>query len=212
MRSKIQKQLRDATVKMEGKLAHVPPELTRQTELPTTGWSADRVKEELQKHGDMKHTRWEDGYVSGAVYHGGDDIIALQAEAFRKFSVSNPIHPDVFPGVRKMEAEVVAMVLAMYNAPNGAAGATTSGGTESILLACLSAREKARRERGVTEPEMYHLVSLILRGSHADITLGSSQIPLTLRSVRPAPTSRSRSISSPVRLPLTRSISQACPA
>lgn len=31
-----------------------------------------------------------------------------------KFLVSNPLHPDVFPGVRKMEAEVVAMCLDLY--------------------------------------------------------------------------------------------------
>ena len=42
----------------------------------------------------------------------------------------------------------------MYNAPAGAAGITTSGGTESILMACLAARNKAYAERGVTEPEM----------------------------------------------------------
>lgn len=42
----------------------------------------------------------------------------------------------------------------MYNAPAGAAGITTSGGTESILMACLAARAKAYHERGVTEPEM----------------------------------------------------------
>jgi sphinganine-1-phosphate aldolase len=102
----------------------------------------------------MDHTRWEDGFVSGAVYHGGDSLMALQTEAFGKFTVANPIHPDVFPGVRKMEAEIVSMVLAMFNAPVGAAGVTTSGGTESILMACLSARQKAYTERGVTEPEM----------------------------------------------------------
>lgn len=42
----------------------------------------------------------------------------------------------------------------MFNAPPGAAGVTTSGGTESILMACLGAREKAFAERNVTEPEM----------------------------------------------------------
>jgi hypothetical protein len=26
------------------------------------------------------------------------------------FAVANPLHPGVFPGVRKMEAEIVAMV------------------------------------------------------------------------------------------------------
>jgi sphinganine-1-phosphate aldolase len=44
--------------------------------------------------------------------------------------------------------------LALFQAPEGAAGVTTSGGTESILMACLSARNKAYQERGVTEPEM----------------------------------------------------------
>lgn len=105
--------------------------------------------------GDMKHTRWEDGRVSGAVYHGEDALIKVQSEAFQRFMVANPIHPDVFPGVRKMEAEIVAMVLALFNAPSGAAGVTSSGGTESILMACLSARQKAYAERGVTEPEMF---------------------------------------------------------
>lgn len=102
----------------------------------------------------MQHAQWEKGKVSGAVYHGGDDLLNLQAEACKMFSVSNPLHPDAFPGVRKMEAEIVAMVLDMYNAPSSAAGVTTSGGTESILMACLAARNKAYAERGVTEPEM----------------------------------------------------------
>jgi len=45
-------------------------------------------------------------------------------------------------------------VLSLFSAPQGAAGVTTSGGSESILMACLSARQKAYRERGITEPEM----------------------------------------------------------
>lgn len=32
------------------------------------------------------------------------------------FSLSNPLHPDVFPYVRKMEAEVVAMTLSLFQA------------------------------------------------------------------------------------------------
>lgn len=68
------------------------------------------MRKKLDEMADMEHTMWEDGRVSGAVYHGGEALIRLQTEAFGKFTVSNPIHPDVFPGVRKMEAEVVAMV------------------------------------------------------------------------------------------------------
>lgn len=122
--------------------------------LPSTGWSFSEVTRELEKNAAMKHTRWEDGRVSGAVYHGGDDLLQLQSKAYSLNSVANQLHPDVFPAVRKMESEIVSMVLNMYNAPKGAEGTSTSGGTESLLLACLSARQKAYHERGVTKPEI----------------------------------------------------------
>jgi sphinganine-1-phosphate aldolase len=154
VRDKVNLQLAEAKINLEKKLVPSGPDVERYLRLPTEGWAADKVRTELQKLLDMKHIRWEDGRVSGAVYHGGKELAELQTEAYGMFTVSNPIHPDVFPGVRKMEAEVVAMVLALFNAPEGAAGTTTSGGTESILMACLSARIKAYKERGVTEPEM----------------------------------------------------------
>ena len=152
--ARVQKQVSEAISKLEDKLVPKGPGTNRYLTLPKEGWTEEQVRAELGKLGDMERIHWEDGLVSGAVYHGGDNLIKLQADAFERFSVSNPIHPDVFPGVRKMEAEIVAMVLAMFHAPSGAAGVTTSGGTESILMACLSARQKARIERGVTEPEM----------------------------------------------------------
>lgn len=154
VREKVQGQISESILKLERKLVPSGPGIERITSLPSEGWSEEVVRKKLDELADMEHTRWEDGRVSGAVYHGGSDLIQLQTEAFSKFTVANPIHPDVFPGVRKMEAEVVAMVLSLFNAPEGAAGVTTSGGTESILMACLSARNKAYKERRVTEPEM----------------------------------------------------------
>lgn len=74
-------------------------------------------------------------------------------DAFRKYCVSNPLHPDAFPAVRKMEAEIVSMCLRMYNNPDGA-GTTTSGGTESIIMAVKTHRDWARAVKGITEPEL----------------------------------------------------------
>ena len=53
-----------------------------------------------------------------------------------------------------MEAEIVAMCLRMFNNPTGA-GATTSGGTESIIMSVKTHRDWARATKGITEPEMY---------------------------------------------------------
>jgi sphinganine-1-phosphate aldolase len=154
VRGKVQAEVKTTLADLEKKLVPSGPGITKYTALPAAGWGPDQVRAELEKLSEMDHARWEDGRVSGAVYHGGKELQQLQMEAFGKFGVSNPIHPDVFPGVRKMEAEVVAMVLAMFNAPEDGAGVTTSGGTESIVMAVLSAREKARIERGVTKPEL----------------------------------------------------------
>ncbi len=110
VRTRVQTQISESLLKMERKLVPTGPGVERITRLPSQGWSEEEVRSKLNHLADMEHTRWEDGRVSGAVYHGGDELIKLQTEAFGKFTVSNPIHPDVFPGVRKMEAEVVAMV------------------------------------------------------------------------------------------------------
>lgn len=152
VRTQVRKQVNEALAKLQAKM--IPDTGARQLTLPKEGWTDEAVLRELDALAGMDHTKWEEGFVSGAVYHGEDDLLKLQTEAFGKFTVANPIHPDVFPGVRKMEAEIVAMVLSLFNAPPSAAGVTTSGGTESILMACLSARQKAYAERGITEPEM----------------------------------------------------------
>ena len=110
VRSQVEKEVSEAITGLEGKLIASGPDVVRHLTLPKKGWSDDKVRGELARLDGMKHTRWEDGLVSGAVYHGGEALASLQTEAFGKFTVANPIHPDVFPGVRKMEAEIVAMV------------------------------------------------------------------------------------------------------
>ncbi len=152
VREKVQTQVQAALSRISDRF--IPPNMARNLVLPEKGISTELILAELQSLADMDHTRWEDGYLSGAVYHAEEDLLKLQVEAYDKFSTANPIHPDAFPGVRKMEAEIVSMVLNMLNAPSSGAGVSTSGGSESILMACLSARQKAYVERGVTEPEM----------------------------------------------------------
>ena len=110
VRVQVDKQVESALSDLEAKLVQSGPGVTQYKALPKEPWTSEQLSAELTALSDMKHTRWEDGRVSGAVYHGGADLLKIQAEAMEKFGVANPIHPDVFPGVRKMEAECVAMV------------------------------------------------------------------------------------------------------
>ncbi|EPQ29364.1 uncharacterized protein PFL1_03119 [Pseudozyma flocculosa PF-1] len=175
---KVNRELRDAMKDVEAKIVPRPKHIESQHRLPVLGKETEWLRSELAKLQKMEaggvdantvatlwqmrdgQSVWKDGKVSGAVYHGGDDLSDLVSETIKAFLLTNPLHPDVFPGVRKMEAEVVQMALRMYNAPETGAGATSSGGTESILLACLAMREWGRRTKGITEPELVVPVSV----------------------------------------------------
>ncbi|GJN91433.1 hypothetical protein Rhopal_004454-T1 [Rhodotorula paludigena] len=162
VRRKVQGELDSVTVDLEKKIAPKDLDAPTHVTLPSSGLSADEVSAALTKLSELPNTKWESGRVSGAVYHGGKDMGDIWREAFGKFEVSNPLHADVFPGVRKMDAEIVSMCLSLFNSPlptsaideHGGAGTTTSGGTESILMACKAYRDRARAEYGITEPEM----------------------------------------------------------
>jgi Glutamate decarboxylase and related PLP-dependent proteins len=53
-----------------------------------------------------------------------------------------------------MEAEIIRWTLNLYKGDAEACGLCASGGTESIVLAMLAYREKARYERGITQPNL----------------------------------------------------------
>lgn len=56
----------------------------------------------------------------------------------------NALNPLVFPSLRQFEVEVVAMTAWMLNGSDGVVGNITSGGTESILMAMKTYRDRAR--------------------------------------------------------------------
>jgi sphinganine-1-phosphate aldolase len=122
-------------------------------ELPPDGMSDALLSAQLRQWSGAEMA-WRAGKVSGTVYSGDDALTRLMAEAFRLYALSNPMHPDVFPSVRKMEAEIVSMVLRLFHGGHGCCGTMASGGTEAILLACKAHRDEARETRGVLEPEM----------------------------------------------------------
>ncbi|KAH3899183.1 related to Sphingosine-1-phosphate lyase [Saccharomycodes ludwigii] len=148
--NKVKKDLRKSLIK-------TTPELTNYNKLPAVGLTQGEIVEYLDKSIKLlPHSDYEHGKVSGAVYHGGKELIDIQTISFQKYCVGNQLHPDVFPGLRNMEAEVVSMVLQMFHADysKGFVGSTTSGGTESLLLACLSAKMYGLKYKNITEPEI----------------------------------------------------------
>lgn len=123
--------------------------------LPKKGLPKGEILAKMRTWYDKEKAQWHEGWVSGAVYHGGDEHIELQNEAFAMFAISNPLHPDVWPSVMQMEAEVCSMTAHMVNGGRASVcGTMTSGGTESILMATKSHRQWAYETMGITMPEV----------------------------------------------------------
>ncbi len=97
---------------------------------------------------------WRGGRTWSLIYPAGEDVDAMLRDAHDLYLFENALNPLRFPSLREMEVEVVSMTANLLHGGEQAGGAMTSGGTESILLAVKSARDRARAERGVEKPEM----------------------------------------------------------
>jgi len=143
---------------MEKSIKPYQGKVESRTTLPAKGISRTALFSELEGMAAQEQKRWQDGYVSGGVYHGDQDHINFLNSIYTLFSQSNPLHSDLFPSIVKFEAEIIAMtgsLLGRDRAKNASVcGSVSSGGTESILLAMKTYRDQAREERGITHPEI----------------------------------------------------------
>ena len=128
-------------------------------ELPASGLARAEVTRLVEQMAAAEERTWQDGYASGAVYHGDPEHVAFLSDVYRAQSQSNPLHPDLWPSATKFEAEIVAMTAscsapAMPRRKHAVVGTVSSGGTESILLAMKAYRDFARERRGIATPEI----------------------------------------------------------
>ncbi len=126
-------------------------------QLPEDGRSYDELLAEVTALRDREQERWQDGYASGAVYHGGSEHIDFLSQVYALHSQSNPLHSDLWPSAAKFEAEIIAMTADMLGAAESEGdicGSVASGGTEGILLAMKTYRDWALETKGITQPEM----------------------------------------------------------
>lgn len=117
--------------------------------LPERGLSSASLFARMYERKDAD-AKWQDGRVFSLIYPTGrPDVDGVLLEANIAYLYENALNPMRFPSLGMMQFEVVAMVSSMLHAPSGSGGGFTAGGTESILLSVLVARERARAERGV---------------------------------------------------------------
>jgi sphinganine-1-phosphate aldolase len=123
-------------------------------QIPEKGLSKEEILGTLQAF-KVRDMDWKAGKVWCYVYNPGDETTQVVREAYLSFLTENGLDPSVFPSVLKLETDVVRMVATLLRGDGNVVGHITTGGTESIMLAVKTARDKARAEHPeITQPEM----------------------------------------------------------
>ena len=149
----VKKEKKKAVDSIKSTFFHNQEEIIKQLENNST--TCDDILTMVNKYKNLTKKIWKDAKISGTVYTpGNEELNNLILETYKEFQYSNPLHIDVFPGLQIMEASIVNMCLNLYKAPKNAIGNITSGGTESIFMACKAYRDFAKEVRGIQYPEI----------------------------------------------------------
>lgn len=130
--------------------------------LPEKGREREDLFRELSLMSTEEDGRWKTGQVSGTFYHAGEEHRAFLNRVFSLFSHVNVLQVDLCPSMSKFESEIVAMTARMLNgdaarernSKDEVCGTVTFGGSESIMMPMKVYRDRAREEKGITEPEI----------------------------------------------------------
>ena len=147
----------------------------------------EREMSELAK-GD---TPWRDGVMTMSCYFVSDELLATTRAAHSAFLFENALYSGEhakkrgvgFASLTRFESDVLAMALEILGGGERASGTITSGGTESLLLTVLAAREWARAHR----PEIKKPTLVVPRTAHPAFNKAAHYMDLKVVRVPPGP-------------------------
>lgn len=152
------------------------------TQLPLDGLKEEEIINLTKEYLDNAQYDWKEGFVSGAVYYNPQELLSLLGKVYATTSYTNPLHPEVFPGICKMEAEVVRISANLFHGSPESCGTMTTGGTESILMACKAFRDYGRNVKGIKKPRM-----VIPRTAHPAFEKAANYLGISIRYVSTDP-------------------------
>ena len=145
--------------------------------IPKTGKSPEEILETLQQF-KQHDLNWRDGRVMAYVYDAGEDVEAVVKQAFTMYLSENALDPTTFPSTLHMERDIMRMTANLLRGDENVVGNVSTGGTESIMLAVKTARDWAKAEKGIIEPEM-----VLCETAHAAFHKAAHYLGVTLRIV-----------------------------
>lgn len=142
--------------------------------IPTTGMDRDELFAQLDSY-RADDVSWRDGRTWAYVYDPGPEAEAVIKQAFTSYLGENGLDPTAFPSALRLETEVVRMAANHLHGGDEVVGSFTSGGTESLILAVKSARDRARHRR----PEISRPEVVLPETAHASFQKAAHYLGLT---------------------------------
>lgn len=110
------------------------------------GWEDLKAEMAARTKGDID---WRQGRTPLFVFYADEETYEIGKKAFFEFFSENALGGKrAFHSIGGMERDILDYGLSLFDAPSGAEGAFTTGGSESIFLAMKAARDKLRAEKG----------------------------------------------------------------
>ena len=121
--------------------------------IPKTGITEKDLFEYMENsmHSDID---WRSGKTFGAVYYPGEKYSKAISNAYIKYMHENAFDPQLFSSILTMENELVQQTASLFSSNQKLFGNLTSGGTESIFLSVLSARNWSNKQKTIKNPEV----------------------------------------------------------
>jgi len=112
---------------------------------PDSGQTVDEVLCRLRSYVETDTPWHAKKMFIGGSYFGGDEIVNASNQAAEVYQNHNTLYAGrVFPGLVQIEQEIISALLGLFKAPATGTGNLTGGGTESLLLAVMSALNRAK--------------------------------------------------------------------
>ena len=121
--------------------------------IPKIGISTDKLFASMD-NSMLSDIDWKSGKTFGAVYYPGEKYSKAISNAYAKFMHENAFDPQLFSSILTMENEVVQQTASLFCSRQKVFGNITSGGTESIFLSVLSARNWSLKYKDIRKPEI----------------------------------------------------------
>ncbi len=143
---------------------------------PKKGSSSEEIFSQMEEF-RAKDIDWKHGRAFSLVYHVNDEHYDFVKKAHNMFFSENGLNPMAFKSLRKFEHESVRMCADLFHGDKNTVGVLTSGGTESLMMAIKTYRDRARKIKPwILKPEI-----IVPESAHSAIDKGGYYFDVKVR-------------------------------